>query len=1204
MKEIEKNIIEITGVTHESIKTIGTIMLSFDFENFKRSFRINVVDENFPIPCDGILGNDFFNDYPCTIDYRDNCFKIFKSTDSYFINAMRAKNLVTIPARTELVQKVFVNTDHELICFSKQFNEKQIYVGNCLLKPSNYFAYVPIMNATHDEVTIDLNELHFEKLDSFNVMTMNVGNDNRLNKILSNIELEHLNDEEKTSIIDVIEKYQDVFYLDGDILESTDATTHKINVSRESPIFTRQYRLPISQKEIVNEEVKKMLKNGIIKESNSPWNSPLLVVPKKSSSDGQKKWRIVVDFRKLNDVTISDSYPLPLITDILDQLGKARYFTNLDLTSGFHQIKMDPQDAAKTAFSTQYGHYEYLKMPFGLKNAPATFQRLMNAVLSGLQGVKCFVYMDDVIIYGNNLNEHNKKLCEVLDCLRKFNLKLQTDKCNFLKKEILFLGHWITAEGILPDETKICAIKNFPVPKNPKEIKMFLGILSYYRKFIPNLANLAEPINKLLRKGQRFLWSQNCQRSFDELKSLLTVSPILQYPDFTKKFVITTDASNVAIGAVLSNEGTNLPIAYASRILNPAERHYSTVEKELLAIVWAVKHFKPYVYGHEFVVLSDHKPLVYLFNISGASDRLMRWRIQLEEYDFKVVYTPGKGNVVADALSRIELCNLDTAGQITKEISDEIKSHKRKISSRINVITRNQARVASNDPINNKTNGIAEDYSCFLLLKDSSKNKNISIKIDASKNSINVYIVPKILKENIDYEFDKNVFDSKDIQNYEYILDLDKHFIISKANHKDKICLYEFYRNMCRFKESIKENMNKSINFHFILSTRDELNWPKLKDITAHIFSNIKCRLCFVNNFIIKLNTQDDIQTVLKEFHDNPLGGHEGLERTIKRIEERYSWKSMKQDVKSYIDKCDFCQKNKILRKNKIPMKITSTSSKPFDKIYLDIVGPLPTTKKGNNYILTIQDDLTKQFLAKPIPEATAEVTCRAFLEIAICTYGVPMELVTDRGTNFVSKLFQTLCKLLKIDQIQTTAYHPQSNGALERCHRTMKEYIRSFVCSQLDDWDEYIPFFAFTYNTTVHSSTGFTPHELMFGYKAELPLSICSAYKGNETYFSYLGSLRQNLESMHKIAKDNLLDTKEKRKENYDKKANNWIPLWGDKVLLENIATGVGRKLQGLYNGPHEVIAINSPQTCTLLMKGTNRKITVHNDRLKQYVE
>lgn len=495
--------------------------------------------------------------------------------------------------------------------------------------------------------------------------------------------------------------------------------------------------------------------------------------------------------------------------------------------------------------------------------------------------------MDDVVIYGNDLEDHNIKLCQVLDCLRKFNLKLQTEKCNFLKKEILYLGHRITADGIMPDESKIYAIKNFPIPKNPKQIKMFLGILSYYRKFIPNLANSAEPINKLLRKGQRFLWSQNCQRSFDELKSLLTSSPILQYPDFKKKFVITTDASNVAIGAVLSNEGTNLPIAYASRILNPAERRYSTVERELLAIVWAVKHFRAYIYGHEFLIYSDHKPLVYLFNITQSSDRLMRWRIQLEEYDFKVLYIPGKGNVVADTLSRIELCNLDTAGQITKELSGEIKSHKTKISNRVNVITRNQVKIANNATVDNKVNGIAEDYSCFLLLKNPEKAKNVSEKIDASKNAVHVHILPKKIETGINYDFDTEVFEEKDIQSYEYIKDLDKHFIISKSNFKNKICLHRLYKHMLTFKENIKAMSNKTINFHFVLSPRDEINWLKLKDITAHIFSDMKCRLCISNNFRKSITSKEDIDTILKEFHSTPVGGHEGVERTLKRISER-----------------------------------------------------------------------------------------------------------------------------------------------------------------------------------------------------------------------------------------------------------------------------------------------------------------------------
>lgn len=808
------------------------------------------------------------------------------------------------------------------------------------------------------------------------------------------------------------------------------------------------------------------------------------------------------------------------------------------------------------------------------------------------------------------MKSHNQKLCEILDRLRKYNLKLQPSKCNFLQKEIIFLGHKVTSHGIMPDESKICAVKNFPTPTSAKEVKMFLGLLSYYRKFIPNLANLAEPINRLLRKRERFVWSQKCQQSFNELKSLLVQSPILQYPDFTKKFIITTDASNVAVGAVLSNEGNNLPIAYASRILNPAERRYSTVERELLAIVWAIKHFKPYVFGQEFLIHSDHKPLVYLFNISDASDRLMRWRILLEEYDFKVIYTPGKNNVVADALSRIELCNLDTADQVTAQLNNEIKTHKANISKRINVITRQQAQnLARNnqhtDPKTDKnTSGIAQDYGSFELLKGPNQNKNMHEKIEQHKNCINVYIVPKILDPNTKYEFQKELFELRKIEDHGFITNSNEHFIICKDHYTHKLCLHKLYKNIMLFKANIKEATNKTINFKFLLLPKDIVNWHKLKQIISHIFSNMNCKLCCSNYSILKLKSENEIETVLKEFHQSPLGGHEGLNRTLKRISERYAWKNMKRDVKNFIEKCLECQKNKILTKNKIPLKITTTSSKPFEKIFLDIVGPLPTSKNNNSYVLTIQDDLTKLFIAKAIPEATAETTCKAFLECAICIYGVPKELVTDRGTNFVSKLFQTLCKLLHVEQIQTTAYHPQSNGALERCHRTLKEYMRSYVCENLNDWDEYIQYFAFTYNTTTHSSTGFSPHELMFGYKAELPSSICSAYKDDSTYFSYLSDLRRNLEIIQKSAKESLISNKYARKEKYDEKANDWLPMWGDKVLLENVTTGTGRKLQGLYNGPHEVVAINSPQTCTILLRGTNKKVVVHNDRLKRFHE
>jgi len=259
--------------------------------------------------------------------------------------------------------------------------------------------------------------------------------------------------------------YQDVFYLPGDRLSSTNAVKHTITLEPGvAPINTRPYRLPESQKEEVDWQVKQLLEDGIIVKSDSPWNSPLLVVPKKTGPDGERKWRMVVDFRKLNEKTIGDAYPLPDITEILDQLGQSKYFTCLDMVMGYHQIELAQGEGPKTAFSTKQGHWEYQRLPFGLKTAPATFQKLMNSVLSGLTGTRCFVYLDDIVIYAKSLADHNTKVREVLERLRTHKLKLQPGKCEFLRKEVNYLGHQITETGVRPDPQKVVAIEQFPTP--------------------------------------------------------------------------------------------------------------------------------------------------------------------------------------------------------------------------------------------------------------------------------------------------------------------------------------------------------------------------------------------------------------------------------------------------------------------------------------------------------------------------------------------------------------------------------------------------------------------------------------------------------------------------------------------------------------------------------------------------------------------
>lgn len=474
----------------------------------------------------------------------------------------------------------------------------------------------------------------------------------RIKLLKEKTRLQHISSEgDRQSLWSIISRYNDRYCLPGDPLPETNSIAHKIEMTENKVINQKQYRYPPIHQEEIARQVEDMLEKGVIQSSSSPYNSPLWIVPKKEDVSGKKKWRIVIDFRKINELTKQDAYPLPNIEEILDQLGKARYFSALDLTSGFHQVPLEKSSQEKTAFSTNRGHYEFLRMPFGLKNAPATFQRLMNRVLLGLIGRICFVFIDDIIVFGQTLEEHNQNLIQVFDRLRQHHLKLEPDKCEYLKPELQYLGHIISEDGVKPNPEKLKAVQNFPEPRTSKQIKQFLGLAGYYRKFIKDFSKIARPLNLLLTKNTPFEFGPNQREAFRRLKEALCNEPLLlKFPDFEKPFTLTTDASNEAIGAILSQN--ERPVSYASRSLNSAERNYSTTEKELLAIVWAVKHYRFYLYGRKFNVITDHKPLEWLYKNKDPSSRLMRWRIALEEFEYEIKYKRGTCNQNADALSR------------------------------------------------------------------------------------------------------------------------------------------------------------------------------------------------------------------------------------------------------------------------------------------------------------------------------------------------------------------------------------------------------------------------------------------------------------------------------------------------------------------------------------------------------------------------
>ena len=546
----------------------------------------------------------------------------------------------------------------------------EVFVLAGLYQTNNGIAKMVIDNRTASEKQIKLNpvEIEVNNFETMDKITINQEINNFENfplkfprkkltqaELSSKFRLDHLNTEEAKKLLNLIDEFQEIFHFEGESLSFTNAVKHRINTKDDSPVYTKTYRYPFCHKEEVQRQITKMLEQGIIRPSNSPWTSPVWIVPKKMDASGQKKWRLVIDYRKLNEKTISDRYPIPNITDILDKLGRCMYFSTLDLASGFHQIEVHEKDVQKTAFSVDHGHYEFVRMPFGLKKAPSTFQRVMDNVLREHIGNICFVYMDDIIVYSTSLQEHLVNLKKIFNTLNKYDMKIQLDKSEFLRKEVAFLGHVVTQDGVKPNPEKIKVIKEWPLPRNEKELRAFLGILGYYRKFIKDFAKIAKPLTQQLRKGESVKHSREFISAFERCKEILTSSQILIYPDFTKQLVLTTDASKYAIGAVLSQGaiGHDRPIAFASRTLTKSEENYSTIEKELLAIDWACKYFRPYLFGRKFTLYTDHKPLTYAVNLKDAHGKIARWILRLEDYDYDIKHRPGKQNIVADGLSRI-----------------------------------------------------------------------------------------------------------------------------------------------------------------------------------------------------------------------------------------------------------------------------------------------------------------------------------------------------------------------------------------------------------------------------------------------------------------------------------------------------------------------------------------------------------------------
>lgn len=766
---------------------------------------------------------------------------------------------------------------------------------------------------------------------------------------------DHLSEVQRITADNIISQFKEISY-ENQGLGRTSLITHSIDTGDAAPIRQRYYRMSPEKQRILAEQLDEMLRDDVVEPAESPWSSPVLLTPKKNG-----ELRFCLDSRKLNAITKKDAYNLPYISEILDNLRDAKYLTSLDLSKSFWQIPINEKDRCKTAFYIPTkGTYQFKCMPFGLTNAPATQQRLVDILFYGPEFEhKVFVFVDDIVIVSSSFEQHISLLLLVLNKLKSANLTINLKKSQFFREKLKYLGYIVDANGLHADPEKVDAIKNYPTPTNRKEVRRFLGVASWYRRFIPNFSSLASPLNSLTsqsKKAPPFVWSGDADMAFKKLKECLVSAPVLSCPDYSKPFEIHTDASNFGIGAVLIQtiNDEERVIAYMSKSLSNQERNYSATEREALAVLVAVEHWRCYVEnGQRFIVYTDHAALKWFLKLNNPTGRLARWGVRLSAYNFEIRHRRGSDNVVPDFLSRlIPLSSIDNVSNSSSSTTLVFKT---------------------SDPwYLNIYNGCKESPTSFL----------------------------------------------------EYQI----------RNGK----LY-------RFKKSLNP-LNK------------EFEWKE----------------------VIPLEKR--IETITKN-HSEPIAGHLGIFKTFKRLALKYYWPSMYADVVQVVSSCDTCIAHKHQNHTTLGhMGRPKTCYRPFQMLSIDLVGPLPPTRKQNCYIFVVTCCFSKYCLLFPIRRATADVITKILEENVFLVHGIPSTIILDNGKQFVSATLRNLISKYKIPNLHYTPKYSPHINTVERYNKTIMTAVSTFINNDHRVWDLLIPKIQFAINSSVNEVTGFTPSFLVYG--------------------------------------------------------------------------------------------------------------------------
>ena len=945
------------------------------------------------------------------------------------------------------------------------------------------------------------------------------------------------------AVAKLLGSFADVFSVTDTDLGYFTEIEHTIDTGEAKPIRSRMRRTALEFQGEEEKHVNAMLNAGVIKPSSSPWSASPVLIRKRDSS-----LRYCIDYRRLNEVTTRDAFPLPLIEDCIDSLAGCKWFSSLDMNSGYWQIKLSEKDAPKTAFITKYGLFEWTRLPFGLSGAPATFQRAVQLVLQGLLWSKALSYLDDVVVLGPDFTSALENLAQVLQRFRDYNLKLKARKCHLFQRKIKFLGRVVSSQGIEVDPGTFSIIRDWPVPRSVREVESFLGYANYHREFVPNYANISVPLYELTGPKAVFEWTEEKQVSFENVKKALSEMSPLSFPDPNETYILDCDASDRAIGGELGQlqEGRVVPIGFASFVLTKEQRKYCTTRKELLAVLRLTRQFRHYLLGKTVWVRTDHNSLTWLLRFKQIQGQLARWIEELAEYDIVIIHRAGKLHQNADGLSRIpdhlEECNCYEAGKRVEDLPCGGCSYCKRAQEQWG---RFEDDVDDVVPI--AVRAVSLDREGAIICP----------------NWLNNYSPDYISKcQNEDPE----------------LKPLIQWLNTGENPSQGELALSEpGTRHFWRVKEQLIQQ-NGLLYY----------KWEKIDE-------DQKFLLILPKKFVPE---------VLAFAHDSVTSGHLGVAKTRSKLQQSFIWYGMGRDCKDYIYSCHICRVNKKVSPKPRAALGSYHAGLPMERVHFDILGPLPVSNKGNVYVLVIIDQFTKWVESYALPDQKAESIAEKLVFEFISRFGCPLEIHTDQGRNVDGSLINSICSLLQVRKTRTTPYHPSSNGQCERYNRTILQMVRCFMTGNVKDWDVHLPILMGALRSVPNRNTGYTPNMLMFGREVWGPENLIFGVNTEPPACvdDFVTRLQERVERAHRIVRKSLRESQAVQKRTYDNKTVQHSYGVGDLVLKRDWAgkKGESPKLRPIWKGPLLVVKSLSPMLVQI--QGRKRSEVVHHDNLLPY--